>query len=94
MSQTYGDQPVSARTGTVHRPVGPVAYDCVRVIVVRDGSAILFSEFGKAPDRNESQADSSSIRVHDVTHLPGRPKPNRSRRTPHTQTSRQTLSMT
>lgn len=28
---------------------GPVAYDCVKVIVVRDGSAILFSEFGQQP---------------------------------------------
>jgi AraC family transcriptional regulator len=39
-------QPLVARTQTVHRPVGPVAYDCVRLMVVRDGSAILFSEFG------------------------------------------------
>lgn len=39
--------PVLARTRTVHRPVGPVAYDCVKVIVVRDGSAFLFSEFGQ-----------------------------------------------
>ncbi len=38
-----------ARTRTIHRPVGPVAYDCVKVIVVRDGSAILFSEFGQQP---------------------------------------------
>lgn len=42
-------QPVLARTRTVHRPVGPVAYDCVKVIVVRSGSAILFSEFGQKP---------------------------------------------
>lgn len=41
--------PVVARTRTVHRPVGPVAYDCVKVIVVRDGSAFLFSEFGQKP---------------------------------------------
>lgn len=41
--------PILARTRTVHRPVGPVAYDCVKVIVVRDGSAILFSEFGQKP---------------------------------------------
>lgn len=27
----------------------PVAYDCVKVIVVRDGSAVLFSEFGQKP---------------------------------------------
>lgn len=33
----------------MHRTVGPVAYDCVKVIVVRDGSAILFSEFGQKP---------------------------------------------
>jgi len=26
-----------------------VAYDCVKVIVVRSGSAILFSEFGQKP---------------------------------------------
>ena len=32
--------------------------------------------------------------VHDVIHLPGRPKPNRSRRTPHTQTFRQTPTRT
>lgn len=31
--------------------MGPVAYDCVKVIVVRDGSAILFSEFGQKPVR-------------------------------------------
>lgn len=41
--------PLLARTCTVHRPVGPVAYDCVKLIVVRDGSAILFSEFGERP---------------------------------------------
>lgn len=41
--------PLLARTRTVHRPVGPVAYDCVKVIVVRDGSAVLFSEFGQKP---------------------------------------------
>lgn len=41
--------PLLARTRTVHSPVGPVAYDCVKVIVVRSGSAILFSEFGQKP---------------------------------------------
>lgn len=46
---TLDYHPLLARTRTVHRPVGPVAYDCVKVIVVRDGSAILFSEFGQKP---------------------------------------------
>lgn len=46
-----GFAPLLARTSTVHRPVGPLAYDCVKVIVVRDGSAILFSEFGQKPVR-------------------------------------------
>ena len=41
--------PIVVRTRTFHRPVGPVAYDCVKVVVVRDGSAILFSEFGQRP---------------------------------------------
>lgn len=39
--------PVFARTRTIHRPIGPVAFDCVKVIIVRDGSALLFSEFGQ-----------------------------------------------
>lgn len=39
--------PLVARIGTAHRPVGPVAFDCVKFIVVRDGSAFLFSEFGE-----------------------------------------------
>lgn len=42
-------QALIARTQTIHRPVVPVAYDCVKVIVVRDGSATLFSEFGQRP---------------------------------------------
>ena len=29
--------------------MGPVAYDCVKIIVVRDGSAFVFSEFGHQP---------------------------------------------
>ena len=38
-----------ARTRTVHWPIGPVAYDCVKIIVVCAGSAVLFSEFGQKP---------------------------------------------
>lgn len=41
--------PLLARTSTVHRPLGPVSYDCVKVIIVRKGSAILSSEFGSQP---------------------------------------------
>lgn len=40
-----GLAPVLARTHTIVRRVDPLAYDCVQVIVVRDGSAMLFSEF-------------------------------------------------
>ena len=46
-----GFAPVVARTRTVHHPVGPVAYDCVTVVVIRDGTAILLSEFGQKPVR-------------------------------------------
>lgn len=42
-------RPILARTSTIHHPVGPVAYDCVKLIFVRSGSAILFSEFGEKP---------------------------------------------
>ncbi len=44
-------EPLIARTGTLHRPRGPSAYDCVRLIVARDGTAVLFSEFGERPIR-------------------------------------------
>lgn len=40
-------EPIVARTRTVHEPVGPTSYDCVKLIVVRSGSATLFSEFGE-----------------------------------------------
>lgn len=40
---------IVARTRTIQAPVGPVAYDCVQVIVARAGSAIMFSEFGQQP---------------------------------------------
>lgn len=42
-------RPLLARTGTLYRPRGPVAYDWVQLIFIRDGSAILFSEFGQRP---------------------------------------------
>lgn len=42
---------ILARTRTIQRAVGPLSYDCVKVIVVRDGSAILYSEFGQQPVR-------------------------------------------
>ncbi len=41
--------PLLARTRTIHWSVDPVRYDCVTVIVVRDGSATVFSEFGRQP---------------------------------------------
>lgn len=39
--------PILAQTRTVHRPVRPVAFDSVTDIVVRDGAAFVFSEFGQ-----------------------------------------------
>lgn len=42
-------RPVMARSRTVHHPIGPVAYDCVKLIFVRSGSAVLLSEFGEKP---------------------------------------------
>lgn len=39
--------PILARTATVNRPVGPVAFDCVQMSFVRAGSASVFSEFGR-----------------------------------------------
>lgn len=49
MPSTTRYHPVLARTHAEHAHVGPVAYDCAQIIVVRSGSAILFSEFGQKP---------------------------------------------
>lgn len=38
--------PILARTQTVHTAIDPIAYDCVKVIVVRAGATVVFSEFG------------------------------------------------
>lgn len=38
--------PIVARTHTNHLTVAPIAFDCVSLIIVRAGSARLFSEFG------------------------------------------------
>ena len=35
-----------ARTRSIHRAVGPLLYDCLMIVFVRSGSAIVFSEFG------------------------------------------------
>lgn len=45
--RTYS--PLRAHTRTIHRSVGPVAYDYVRIMVIRDGTAIAISEFGQQP---------------------------------------------
>lgn len=47
----HGFSPVVARTESVHRRRDPIAYDCVKLIFVRAGSAWLFSEFGERPVR-------------------------------------------
>lgn len=48
-TREVGFEPLVARSRTIHAPIAPVAYDCVKLIFVRDGSAILFSEFGEKP---------------------------------------------
>lgn len=42
-------RPIIARTRAIHAPIAPIAYDCVKLIFVRSGSAILLSEFGEKP---------------------------------------------
>lgn len=43
--------PLVARTRTLHQPLGPIAHDCVKLVTIRSGSAILLSEFGQQPVR-------------------------------------------
>ena len=38
--------PILVRTRSDHAPVPPVAFDCMKLIAIRAGSARLFSEFG------------------------------------------------
>lgn len=45
----YG--PIAACTRSIRSPTAPVSYHCARRVVVRDGSAILTSEFGEKPVR-------------------------------------------
>lgn len=40
-------QALVARTNTLDRLIGPVSYDCVKLIFVRSGSAVLNGEFGE-----------------------------------------------
>lgn len=42
-------QPIVARSRSIHEPIAPIAYDRVKLIFVRHGSAILLSEFGEKP---------------------------------------------
>ncbi|MCW3158381.1 helix-turn-helix domain-containing protein [Micropruina sonneratiae] len=42
-------RPLVAWTSILRRGEGHVAYDCVRVMVIREGSAILSGEFGQRP---------------------------------------------
>lgn len=39
--------PILAHTRTFHGPTCPVAYDCVKLVFARAGSALLLSEFGE-----------------------------------------------
>lgn len=39
--------PIVARTRTFRRPTESLAYDCTRLMIIRDGSAVLFGEFGR-----------------------------------------------
>lgn len=48
-SASRGYRPIIARSKTIHTPIAPVAYDCVKLIFIRHGSAILLSEFGEKP---------------------------------------------
>ncbi|MCA0345933.1 MAG: AraC family transcriptional regulator [Actinobacteria bacterium] len=47
LSGAHEFQPLLARNRTFHRPIGPATYDCVKLVTVRDGSAIVYSEFGE-----------------------------------------------
>src|SRR5699024_662792 len=41
--------PLVARTRSIYHPIGPMVYDCLKLVFIRSGSAIVFSEFGHQP---------------------------------------------
>lgn len=41
--------PIFAHTRVVRRPIEPAFYNCVKLIFVRDGSAVFHSDFGQQP---------------------------------------------
>ena len=47
--ESLGCEPIAARTRVIRAAVAPLAFNCVTVTVVRDGSAVLVSEFGQKP---------------------------------------------
>ena len=48
-SESLASRPLQAATAILESLVGPVAFDCVQLAVVRDGSAIVCSQFGQRP---------------------------------------------
>lgn len=49
MNSEQSFQPLFVRTNTIRHAAGSVAFDCVKIIFVRKGSAILYGEFGHRP---------------------------------------------
>lgn len=41
--------PILGRTLCIHQNIAPIVYDCVMLIFVHDGSAVLLGEFGERP---------------------------------------------
>jgi AraC-like DNA-binding protein len=44
-----GFKPIVAKNSIFRHDIGPCAYDCVKLVVIRAGSAILCSELGRRP---------------------------------------------
>src|SRR5690554_4874642 len=44
-------RPIAAETSTYRSPTGTEAYDWVRIVFLRSGTAIVYSEFGAHPVR-------------------------------------------
>ncbi|MFT4083213.1 MAG: AraC family transcriptional regulator [Nocardioides sp.] len=40
-------RPVAIHTYELHAAIGPVSYDCIRIVVPRAGSSFVFGEFGR-----------------------------------------------
>lgn len=55
--------PVTARTTTLHNPVAALGHDCIKLIIVRDGTALLTERGSRLIARGNVVAINDPIKI-------------------------------